>query len=676
MNLEDSVSTIPFVGPAYAKRLENLGITRVKDLLFHTPKRYIDFRKTVKIARVGIGEAQTVQGEIVFCKNQYTKARRKIQIAELKDPTGSLKLIFFGQPFLVKTLTPGTTVSVAGTAQWFGRDKAFISPLYELFNDTKTQAASTGRLLPVYSETKGISSKWINKRIRQVLEKMTVKDVEVLDEKILAGEKLEGLHDAFYHVHLPESESEIETGKKRIAFDELLYLHLKSLYREKDWLKTKAAFKLDFTDVELSSFMSLLPFELTKAQKLSIDEICTDLKNKKTPMNRLLEGDVGSGKTVVAAAGAFVAHKNAYKSIFMAPTQILAQQHFETLSKIFENSDITVQLITSQGIQGDTKHPDVIVGTHALIHKKAHFTDVAFVVVDEQHRFGVEQRAHLVDKSSKGTQAPHVLTMTATPIPRTIALAAYGDLSLSVIDELPKGRKPITTWIVPENKRNGAYDWIEKQIEEFGIQAYVICPLIEESEAEMMTQVKAATVEFEKLKKLFKKRKVGLLHGKLSADTKNKVLKDFNEKKYDILVSTPVIEVGIDVPNATIMVIEAAERFGLAQLHQLRGRVGRGEKKSYCLLLSTSQKETVQTRLRALTTTHSGFELAELDLSMRGPGEMFGFKQSGFPDLKTAQWTDTPKMVKTKKLAQVMIKNPKKYKKIIDLVKKDEIILN
>ena len=374
-------------------------------------------------------------------------------------------------------------------------------------------------------------------------------------------------------------------------------------------------------------------------------------------MNRLLEGDVGSGKTVVAAVASFAVFLNGFQTIIMAPTQILASQHYETFKKLLTSFGVRISLITSDIKKSDLGRNDVFIGTHSLIHNKVSFDKVGLVVIDEQHRFGVEQRKHLVKKS--GT--PHTLTMTATPIPRTVALTSYGDLDLSVLTEMPKGRLKVTTWFVPETKRKGAYGWIKSQITNNKSQVFIVCPLIEDSEFETMADVKSVTTEFEKLKKIFGGLTLGLLHGRLKPNEKSQILKDFRSGKTDILVTTPVVEVGLDIPNATIMVVEAAERFGLAQLHQLRGRVGRSEKKSYCLLFSNVKYSK---RLRAMEKMHSGFELAELDLKIRGPGEIFGTAQSGFPELKVASWSNYLLIKKAKDIASDIVNNPSKYPKI------------
>jgi ATP-dependent DNA helicase RecG len=372
-----------------------------------------------------------------------------------------------------------------------------------------------------------------------------------------------------------------------------------------------------------------------------------------------LEGDVGSGKTAVAAAGIYAALLNNKKSIVMAPTQILAEQHFKTISQLLPKTK--VELITSATKKFD-KDASVFIGTHALLHKKIDFSDVSFVVIDEQHRFGVEQRSHLVN----GKNTPHILTMTATPIPRTVALTTYGDLDLSVLTDMPAKRQKITTWVIPEEKRKGAYDWINKQLTTYHTQAFIVCPLIDVSEHETMKDIKSVLNEFESLKKIFKKQKLGLLHGKLKPSEKNKVLDDFRNKKIDILVTTPVVEVGIDIPNATIMMIEASERFGLAQLHQLRGRVGRGDKKSYCLLFSNIKYSK---RLKAMEKESSGFELAEIDLKLRGPGEIFGTHQSGFPELKVASWNNYEMIHDAKEVAKVITQKPKEYPELFKNLK-------
>ncbi len=433
--------------------------------------------------------------------------------------------------------------------------------------------------------------------------------MDYISEGDLKKYSLVNYKKAIYDLHFPENEVDFQNANRRLGFNELLSLTLQSIYRKDLWKENKALYKIKADNKNILKFISGLPFSLTNSQKKSIEEILTDI-GKEIPMNRLLEGDVGSGKTVVAAVAAFATFLSGYQSVIMAPTQILANQHYETLCKLFEKYKIRVKLITSTTKNGDIGRADVYIGTHALIHRVIENESVALIVIDEQHRFGVEQRTLLVKKSGKGNKIPHVLTMTATPIPRTIALTVYGDLDLSILKEMPKGRVPVTTWIVPAEKRNASYKWIKEQIDKFHTQAFYICPLIEESEYETMKDVKAVVKEFESLKKIFKGYKVDLLHGKLKNDEKDLAINKFKSGKTDILVSTPIVEVGIDIKNATIMVIEAPERFGLAQLHQLRGRVGRGDKRSYCFLMCGDKQNE---RLNILTKTNDGYRIAETD---------------------------------------------------------------
>lgn len=650
MVLDDSVLDLPLVGPSYAKKLEKLGIFSVKDILEHVPHRYLDFSRNSNIKDVRIGDIVTVKGEIVSFKNQYTRTGRAMQILTLSDPSGKVDAIWFNQPFLSKTFRPGMTISIAGKLDFFGRKVAFLGPEYEIARED-SKSIHTGRIIPVYPETAGVSSKWLRRRIQDTIESEKDKIEEFLPKEVLTSHKLLDYRSSIESIHLPKSEEESIEGKRRLAFNELLMLHLANIKRKKDWLNQEVAHTLSFSDSVIEEFTSSLPFKLTDSQSVSIKEILEDIR-KKVPMNRLLEGDVGSGKTAVAAAAAFAAFSAGFQTIVMAPTQILANQHFETLNKIFEKYKIRISLITSQRKDINVGSTDIFVGTHALIEGKVSFDKVALVVIDEQHRFGVEQRTHLVKKTKKGKIAPHVLTMTATPIPRTVALTFFGDMDLSTLNELPKGRQKITTWVVTPEKRESGYKWVYDKIKSEKTQAFVVCPLIEESDKETMTEVKAATAEFEKIKKTFPDLKLGLLHGRMKGTEKDKIIEDFRSGKIEMLVSTPVIEVGVDIPNATLMLIEGADRFGLASLHQLRGRVGRGTDKSYCLLFSESKSEKSMNRLNAMTETRSGFELAELDLKMRGPGEIFGTSQSGFPELKVATWGDLELIKETREVAE------------------------
>jgi ATP-dependent DNA helicase RecG len=654
MEPDDSVSALPKIGPFFARKFENLGVRTIENLFYHVPSRYLDYSLVTTINKLHPDETATIHAKIVSVKNIFSKRGLRMQIGSVEDATGKIMVVWFNQPFLIKTLYPGRLVSLSGKVGFFSRKLCLNTPDYEVLDSEENETFHTGRFVPIYPETAGLSSKWIRTKIRNAFAVTTIDDY--LPQALLTEKKLIGLKEAIREVHFPKDLKEVGEGRKRLAFNELLTLQLKSEFRKLNWKKNRVNNKLKIENSEINRFIASLPFKLTESQEKSIDEILKDM-GREIPMNRLLEGDVGSGKTVVAAVGAFASFLNGYQSLIMAPTQILANQHFQTLKRLFDKFNVRISLITSDVKKIQLGRSDIFVGTHSLIHSKVNFDKVAFVVIDEQHRFGVEQRQHLVKK----TGTPHVLTMTATPIPRTIALTTYGDLDLSILNEMPKGRIKITTWVVPETKRSGAYGWIEKQINENKSQAFIICPLIEDSESETLADVKSVTTEFEKLKKVFPKLKLGLLHGRLKPKEKEQILKDFKDGKTDILVSTPVVEVGIDIPNASIMVIEAGERFGLAQLHQLRGRVGRGVAQSYCLLFSNFHSGASYSRLHAMEKTHSGFELAELDLRLRGPGEVFGTAQSGFPELKVAGWGDTELIKAAKDVATDVIKNPKKY---------------
>jgi len=674
MDLSTSVTNLPLVGPAYARRLEKLGIETLEDLLFHIPHRYIDYRLISVIGRVQVGETVTIQGNVDSIKNIYTKFGKRIQLTQVTDKTGSMQVVWFNQPYLVNSIRKDEKYSFSGKCDWFDRKKSLISPEYENIQDG-LNTVHTARLVPVYPETARLSSKWIRGKISNLFSTSINEIKEYLPDELISKLNYPTIIDSLHYVHYPNELDQAEKGRERLAFDELLFYQLRSLYRKSDWQKIKTVHSLKVDKKILEKFKKGLPFSLTFSQERSIQEILKDVA-KNYPMNRLLEGDVGSGKTVVAAAGAFAAFVNGYQSVFMAPTQILANQHFNTLKSIFDPYKVRVSLVTSEGVKKDLGKTDIFVGTHALIHKKLDFDNVALVVIDEQHRFGVEQRAHLVNKSETKRSSPHILTMTATPIPRTIALTVYGDLDLSTLTELPEGRKPITTWLVPPEKRGAAYNWIRNFIKKEVIQAFIVCPLIEESHVETMKQVKAATAEYKKLQEVFKDLNIGLLHGRQSAKEKNGTLDAFKRGELHILVSTPVVEVGIDVPNATIMIIEASERFGLAQLHQLRGRIGRGEKKSYCLLFTESKSQKVLNRLKALKENKSGFELSELDLKLRGPGEMYGTKQHGFPELKIASWSEAGLIKMTREVAQDVVTNPQTYPKLIQKIESQNIAPN
>lgn len=615
MDLLDPVTTLSGVGDQTAARLGKLGITTVFDLLYHLPFRYEDRTLVTQIDRIQSGETVTVSGTLIAIKNEFTRRGKVLQIGTVQDSSGQLQLVWFNQRFLPKTLVVGETYSFFGKADLFNKKLSLVVPEIE----KGTSKLHTGRIVPIYPETAGLSSRVLRQHIYKVIDQLKFADFLPATLQLLPWKQ------CLQHVHFPPHTSAIAEARERLALDELILLQMKSFLRKQQWQSVRTANQFAPHPIEIDKFISRLPFNLTASQNQAISEIIADL-GKLQPMNRLLEGDVGSGKTVVAAVAAYLAYLNGKKTLVMAPTQILANQHFATLSSYLKPLGVKSGLATAATKNFDDQ-TQVLVGTHSLISNAFMLADVGLVVIDEQHRFGVAQRALA---GSKGI-FPHVLTMTATPIPRTIALTMYGDLEVSVLSELPSGRKPVKTWTVPDAKRQRAYDWIKAQIDTNSAQVFVVCPFIDESET--MQSVKAATTEYDKLVTIFKPHKVGLLHGKLKAAEKTKIIEDFATGTYQVLVATPVVEVGIDIPGATIMVIEAAERFGLAQLHQLRGRVGRNSIQSYCLLFANSQSQ----RLKAMEKFSSGLKLAEIDLKLRGPGDVYGTMQHGIAGFKVAK---------------------------------------
>ncbi len=665
LKLSTPITNLRMVGPLYGSKLKKLNIETIDDLLHHIPTRYEDFRLISEIKDLQAGEKATVIGNLVSVNNVYTKTGKKIQKALISDVTGQIEAIWYNQPFLTKVLKAGMQISLSGTVNLFGNNLVFQSPDYEIIKQSiqpsiqpQTQnLVHTGRLVPIYPVTAGLSSKWIRSRIYSVLHKWNPQIDEFLPDFILQKYELIGEKDAINRIHFPNHETDAIEGKRRLSFDELLSLSLASLIRKKDWeSQTKGhAFKISKIKDKIQVFTNNLPFVLTLSQQKAVDEILNDLANSK-PMNRLLEGDVGSGKTVVAIISIYATYLSGFQSVLIAPTEILASQHFETINQLLSDYGLKFILITgsnknSKLLLGDTKF-DIIIGTHALLSEKIKLRKLALVIIDEQQRFGVTQRSILRKKGRN----PHFLSMTATPIPRSIALTIYADLDLSIIDEMPKGRKNIKSWVVPSHKREAAYNWINKQInsQHPRLQAFIICPFIDISET--LQTIKAAKEEYKYLQKnIFSNLRLGLLHGKLKPKEKDKVLGDFKEGKLDILVTTPVVEVGIDIPRATIMMIEASERFGLAQLHQLRGRVGRNDIQSYCLFFTESQNEQTLKRLKMLETIFVGPKLAEMDLKLRGPGDIYGTKQHGILDLKIADFSDLNLFRDSKNAAELLI---------------------
>lgn len=623
----EKFSSIPGIGPKTLEKLQKLGIAAPRDLLFHFPHRYIDFSKIIPISNIEPFTNVTIRGTIRSFQNIYTRHGKNIQKAIIADQSGGIELIWFNQPYLSTTFKVGDEFSVAGSVELFQNKPTIISPEFGPYN--------TGKIIAVYPETSGLTSKWFRKTIQTYLPELVKGIKETLPEEVIKKNNLMPLSEALTEIHTPKNSTLLEQARYRLSLDEIISYQAKSYLLKKERLTyhPKYSFKLTATyQKNIDKFIASLPFELTDSQKNVWQEIMGDLISDK-PANRLLQGDVGSGKTIVAALACYLASLNGTISLLIAPTEILARQHFATFQKIL-NGKIKTHLLTSSSkiIPKDIKKNDIIIATHAAIFHKKHFEDrVGLLIVDEQHKFGVNQRNFL----SNPTAPVHTLTMTATPIPRTISLTMLGNLDLSVIKELPKNRQAIKTFLVPQNKISGCYQWIGNEIQKTGCQAFIVCPFIEESET--MQSVKSAKKEFDYLSKsIFPHLKLALIHGKDKPKDRDLVIQEFQKNKINILVTTPIIEVGIDIPNSSIIVIQSADRFGLAQLHQLRGRVGRGAAQSYCYLFTESQNDKAQKRLEFLTSHLNGLDVAEYDLRTRGPGSAFSTLQHGFMSLKLA----------------------------------------
>lgn len=661
--LDTRIDLLPQTSRVTIKRLKSLGIETFYDLLQYFPYRYEDYSQLLSTAALEEGQKGTIKGTISSFKNTYARNHLTIQKALIEDNTGNIEVTWFNQPFLSRIFIKGNIISLSGTVKKNGIFTSIQPEQYEIISSFDSPTTHTGKIIPIYHEKIGLSNKVIREKMKIIINELKKEDEEELETmptSIVTFNALMNKKDAYQLVHEPKSKELLHKARERLAFEELFTVQLTTEIIKRDW-KLKVTGSLFHTDktneIYLEKFMKNVPFTLTNAQKKAVLEITQDLVQT-YPMNRFLQGDVGSGKTVVAAAAIYFAHLNGYKSLYMAPTEILAQQHYKTLTMLLEPYGIRIGLQTgSKKIKkgsGTSMPFDVVIGTQAIIQKSFDLDNIGLVIIDEQHRFGVAQRAQLKEKGNN----PHLLTMTATPIPRTVALTLYGDLSLSVLDEMPIGRIPIKTYLVPKQKREDSYKWIKGNIAEFKSQAFIICPLIEESTSETMKSIRAANNEYTFLKQhVFTEFSMGLLHGKMKPAEKQHIMDEFKNRKIDILVSTSVVEVGIDIPDATVIIIEAAERFGLAQLHQLRGRVGRGMKQSYCLLFTEMDDEKTLQRLKFFAQTTNGMELADYDLRVRGAGNIFGTEQHGYNELQIANLSDLDLIHKTKNAAQFFLKH-------------------
>ena len=727
LSLSTPIEQIPRIGIVYQKRLKKMWIKTVQDLLYHFPHRYEDFSKITPISRIKSGETYCILGKILKIKNTRTwKKRMFLTQAIVEDQTNAIRVVWFNRPYLVNILKEKDKVCLAGKVVR-GDDGLYLSnPAHEKIPDSKGAFKNggerigvqipdskflthTGRIVPVYPETEGLSSRWLRFILKPLLTKLENEIKDPLPEIIRKKRKFLPISKALWQIHFPDSQALARRAQDRFSFEELFFIELLVL-RERAKIARQKGISVPLNINLIKKFVKSLPFKLTDAQKKCSWQILKDIE-KSRPMNRLLEGDVGSGKTVVAAMATLDIAKAGFQVAFMAPTEILAKQHFQEISKLLRDFNLNIGLLTGKADKFISKklklevieisrkkllektakgEINILIGTHALIQEKVKFKNLALVVLDEQHRFGVEQRAKLVGGGNQKEigAIPHLLSMTATPIPRTLSLTIYGDLDLSLIDELPKGRKKIITKVVSPPNRQKAYEFIRKQVKK-GRQVFVICPRIEAQNEENLkevsnskttqkkkallswAEVKAVKEEHKKLsKKIFPNLKVKMLHGKMSSKEKERTMLDFKRKKINILVSTSVVEVGVDVPEATVMMIEGAERFGLAQLHQFRGRVGRSKYQSFCFLFTDSPAKKTRQRLRALINCDNGFALSEKDLEIRGPGNLLGARQWGIPDLAMSALKDIFLIEKTRKAAKEILELDPDLKKYPLLRKK------
>ncbi len=660
--LRQPTTTVKGVGVKSAEQLSALGADSIGDLLYLFPRRYDDYSLLKPINRLAYGEQVTVIGTIWETRVRQGRNLKYVQ-SVITDGTGKIQATWFNQPWMADKLKAGMQIVLSGTVDQFLGRPVFQNPEWE---PLEVEPLKTRRIVPVYGLTKGLTARKMREIMKRVTGEWAPRVPDPVPPSICSRRNYISLQNALKQIHFPDNSDALHRARQRLVFDELFLLQLGMLGHRRDW-QASPGLPIPYDRPTLNKFISQLPFELTQAQERVIGEIAADMANP-VPMNRLLQGDVGSGKTVVAAAAMILAAHAGTQSALMAPTEILAEQHFKGLNEMLTSFGFSVVLLTGStptaerqalyaGLADGTIQ--IAIGTHALIQESVQFHRLGLAIIDEQHRFGVDQRKALRDKGaalpgSSEQPNPHLLVMSATPIPRSLALSLYGDLDLSIVDEMPPGRQEIKTYWLRSSERERAYSFVRSQIAE-GRQAFVIYPLVEESEK---IEAKAATEEYQRLQEeIFPDLKLGLLHGRMKSAEKEAAMRDFYNGNTHILVATSVIEVGIDVPNSTIMLIEGANRFGLAQLHQFRGRVGRGEHQSYCLLLADAVTGDVDERLSALEKSNDGFLLAEKDLEIRGPGEFLGRRQSGIPELRLASLSDIGVLQIARKEAQSIFKS-------------------
>ncbi|MEF9958365.1 MAG: ATP-dependent DNA helicase RecG [Niameybacter sp.] len=644
MFLTDSIMDLKGVGEQTIKKFNKIGIELIEDLVEHYPREYEDRRQITKIAEMVMEEDNNIVVTVASKPEIMKKGYKIIVKFRVKDDTGSIYVVFYGQPYMKNNFVMGETYNFYGKVKRQYNRIEMESPEYE---KVEVGGGKTAKITPIYPTTQKLSQKVIRQLIEQALSLVLPEIQDPFPETFRAQYDLKSKTFALTNIHFPSQDEDFFEARKRLVFEELFFLQLSLFVLKSDFLaRTKGCSKP--LPESFKDFLAALPFEFTGAQKRVMNEIAKDLKSAYAG-NRLVQGDVGSGKTVIAAASLFIAIKNGYQGALMAPTEVLAKQHFEFLEEVFQNFDVKVALLTGSTTAKEKRELlaglkenqiDLIVGTHALIEDNVEIPRLGLVITDEQHRFGVRQRLKLSEKG----ETPDVIVMTATPIPRTLALILYGDMDISIIDELPPGRQPIKTNAVDSSYHARIYQFIDRHIRE-GRQCYIICPMVEENEKQ--SELKSVTEYAVYLKEqVFPHFEVGILHGKMKPKEKNQVMEAFAKGDIHVLVSTTVVEVGVNVPNATVMMIENAERFGLAQLHQLRGRVGRGKHQSYCVLVSDSKNKVTKKRLKIMEESTDGFVIADTDLKLRGPGDFFGTKQHGLPEMKIANLYTDAKVLK------------------------------